>query len=78
MSTLSIKSMITLYTQRYKEIMIKLYARGSSRRVKFVSLFVVILNHERVIWNTSTEISDTDQKYTEEHILTVINSTKSI
>ena len=29
--------------------MIKLHARAPSRSVKFASLFVVILNHERVI-----------------------------
>ena len=49
MSTLRVESMATLCRQRQKEVMIKLHARGPNRRVKFASLFVVILNHERAI-----------------------------
>ena len=31
------------------DINLRLYARGPGRSVKFANLFVVILNHERVI-----------------------------
>ena len=70
--------MATLCRQRQKEVMIKLHPRGLSRRVNFASFFVVILNHERVIWNTSVRIPGIGQKYTEGHTLTAINSTGSI
>ena len=59
------------------DINLRLHARGPGRSISFVSLFVVILHHKRVIWNTLEEIPSAGQKCTEGHTLTVTNFTES-